>query len=497
MDDPDPAAPPVIPPVTVGAVHVYVVPAGTIPLVPFTGVVLNATPVHTVAVIAVIDGFGLTVTVTVNVLPAHAPDVGVTVYVAVCAVFVGLVSVPVIDDPDPATPPVIPPVTVGAVQVYVVPAGTTPSVPSTGVAVNALPLHTAAVIGLIEGLALTVTVTVNVLPTQAPDVGVTVYVAVCAVFVELVSVPEMDDPDPAAPPVIPPVTVGAVQVYVVPAGTTPFVPFAGVTLNAMPLHTVAVIAVTEGFGLTVTVTVNVLPAHAPDVGVTVYVAVCAVFVGFVKVPVMDVPDPATPPVIPPVTVGALQVYVVPAGTTPFVPSTGVAVNEMPLHTAAVIAVIEGFGLTVTVTVNVLPAQPPDVGVTVYVAVCALLVGLVSVPVMDDPDPATPPVIPPVTAGAVQVYVVPAGTTPFVPFAGVAVNAVALHTVAVIGVIEGCGLTVTVTVNVLPTHVPDVGVTVYVAVCAEFVGLASVPVIDDPDPATPPVIPPVTVGALQL
>ena len=79
--------------------------------------------------------------------------------------------------------------------------------------------------------------------------------------------------------------------------------------------------------------------------------------------------------------------------------------------------------------------------------------------MDDPDPATPPVIPPVTVGEVHVYVVPAGTTPFVPFAGVAVNATPLHTVAVIGVIEGCGLTVTVTVNVLPTHVPDVGVTV--------------------------------------
>lgn len=41
-----------------------------------------------------------------------------------------------------------------------------------------------------------------------------------------------------------------------------------------------------GLGLTVTVMVNVAPTHepvAPDVGVTVYVAVCGVFVGFVKV----------------------------------------------------------------------------------------------------------------------------------------------------------------------------------------------------------------------
>ena len=79
--------------------------------------------------------------------------------------------------------------------------------------------------------------------------------------------------------------------------------------------------------------------------------------------------------------------------------------------------------------------------------------------LDAPLPEAPPVIPPVTVGALQLYVVPEGTTPLVPFAGVTVNAVPLHTVAVIGFIEGCGLTVTVTVNVLPTHVPDVGVTV--------------------------------------
>jgi hypothetical protein len=48
--------------------------------------------------------------------------------------------------------------------------------------------------------------------------------------------------------------------------------------------------------------------------------------------------------------------------------TGVEVNVTPLHTALVRAVIEGFGLTVTVNVKVVPAQVPDVGVTVYVAV---------------------------------------------------------------------------------------------------------------------------------
>jgi hypothetical protein len=62
--------------------------------------------------------------------------------------------------------------------------------------------------------------------------------------------------------------------------------------------------VIAGAGLIVTVTVNVGPGHPAAVGVTVYVAVCAVFVGFVKVPVILAPDPAAPPVTPPVTTGA-------------------------------------------------------------------------------------------------------------------------------------------------------------------------------------------------
>ena len=46
-------------------------------------------------------------------------------------------------------------------------------------------------------------------------------------------------------------------------------PFEGATVNAVALHVVALCAVTYGFGLTVTVTVNVDPAHEPDNGVTV------------------------------------------------------------------------------------------------------------------------------------------------------------------------------------------------------------------------------------
>ena len=44
---------------------------------------------------------------------------------------------------------------------------------------------------------------------------------------------------------------------------------AGATVKAAALHAVAVCDVTNGFGLTVTVTVNVDPVHDPDTGVTV------------------------------------------------------------------------------------------------------------------------------------------------------------------------------------------------------------------------------------
>ena len=59
----------------------------------------------------------------------------------------------------------------------------------------------------------TLTVTVNPAEVQPPTTfGVTKYVAVCWVLVELDNVPVMDAAVvPIAPPVIPPVTVGALQ----------------------------------------------------------------------------------------------------------------------------------------------------------------------------------------------------------------------------------------------------------------------------------------------
>ncbi len=248
-----------------------------------------------------------------------------------------------------------------------------------------------------------------------------------------------------------------------PAGITPFVPSVGVTLKNTPLHVVVLIGVTAAFGLIVTVTVNVVfVPQLTVVGVTIYVAVCAALVGFTKLPViLAAPLPLAPPVILPVTLGALQLYNVPAGTIPFVPFTGVSVNNTPVQLTPVIALILAVGFTVTVNVK-FPFTPQltEVGVIVYVAVCVVFVGLVNVPVIiDAPLPVPPPVILPVTDGALQLYNVPAGTTPLIPLVGDDVNNTPLHVVDVIALIVAFGFTVTVKVNTAPVQLPEVGVTV--------------------------------------
>ncbi len=94
----------------------------------------------------------------------------------------------------------------------------------------------------------------------------------------------------------------------VPVGIVPFVTSVGVRVKVPPLQIVAVIGLMAGFGSTLTVTVKGSPSQPPEEGVTVYVAVCVVFVEFIRVPLIDVaPPPIVPPVILPVTVGADQV----------------------------------------------------------------------------------------------------------------------------------------------------------------------------------------------
>jgi len=148
----------------------------------------------------------------------------------------------------------------------------------------------------------------------------------------------------------------------------------------------------NGTGFTVTVIVNGAPTQAPvspDFGVTVYVTVCVALVGFVNVWLMDETPTACAldPVTPPVMAGAGQVYVVFTGMIVVGDaSVGVTVKDNPLHIAAVWGCTTGLGFTSTITVNVGPTQNgaiPDFGVTVYVAVCGVFVGLVRVWVTDD------------------------------------------------------------------------------------------------------------------
>lgn len=145
-------------------------------------------------------------------------------------------------------------------------------------------------------------------------------------------------------------------------------PFVGVTVKPTPLHVVAVLLAIRGFGLTVTITVNVEPTQlpaAPLVGVTVYVIVCAKLVKLVSVcPILDCADDcALCPVIF-VFVEIVQVYVVLAGTISLPLLFGVIVNASPLQIVAVLLAIAGFGLMVATTVNVGPLHNPLVGVTV-------------------------------------------------------------------------------------------------------------------------------------
>ena len=62
----------------------------------------------------------------------------------------------------------------------------------------------------------------------------------------------------------------------------------------------------------------------------------------------------------------------------------------------------GLGFTDTTTSKGKPAQPLDKGMILYVAVWTLVVGLVNVPdIVVSFVPIVPPVMPPVTTGAIQ------------------------------------------------------------------------------------------------
>jgi hypothetical protein len=174
-------APPVTVPVNVGALQLYKLPSGTIPLVWFVGVTTNGTPLHVTVLIAVTSGVGFNVTVNVKFAPTQpAAVLGVTVYVTVCVSFVRFSRLPniVVTLFVADAPPVTVPVNVGTLQLYKPFIGTIPFVPFVGVTTNGTPLHVTVVIAVTSGVGFNVTITVNAAPTQLPDLGITVYVTV-------------------------------------------------------------------------------------------------------------------------------------------------------------------------------------------------------------------------------------------------------------------------------------------------------------------------------
>jgi hypothetical protein len=229
-------------------------------------------------------------------------------------------------------------------------------------------------------------------------------------------------------------------------------------LTLAPLQIVAVFAlVIAGVGFTVTVTVCDEPGQVPpvEVGVTVYVTVCALVVELVivfKIVLVDCEVVLSPLVL--VLSPAIQVNV----------EATLAVNGIltvpPLQIAAELAlVIAGVGFTVTVTVCAVPAQlpPVDVGVTVYVTVCIEVVEFVTVfeSVAVDCEVVLSPLVFTLSP-AIHVNVE----------ATFAVNGILtvapLHMLAEFAlVIAGVGFTVTATVCAAPGQVPPVedGVTV--------------------------------------
>lgn len=133
------------------------------------------------------------------------------------------------------------------------------------------------------------------------------------------------------------------------------------------------VAVAEGIGRTVTVTVTGVPAQPPAVGVTVKTAVPFTLLVAFKVCAMTVPEPAEAPL----TFVCVTVH---AKVVPPVLLVNVIPVVPPEHKVWVVgvAVMEGAGFTVTVAVIAVPGQPPTLGVIVYTAVPALVVVAVRV-----------------------------------------------------------------------------------------------------------------------
>ena len=212
-----------------------------------------------------------------------------------------MVSVPVmaLTAVDCESPPVTLVDICGKDQVYSVPVGI---IPEEGVTLKVLAVQVVVVKLLICAAGFSVTVKVKV-EAQAPAAVLTVYTATVAEAVVLISVPVIllcglgwvappENPEP----------VGPNQVYCVLAGTVPFTPSVGVTVNSANPQATAVIGVIFACGFTVTVNTNgVAGPQSCGLGVIVYVAYCVELVAFTRTPLVMLT--AVVPLCPPVSEG--------------------------------------------------------------------------------------------------------------------------------------------------------------------------------------------------
>ena len=132
-----------------------------------------------------------------------------------------------------------------------------------------------AILFAIVGFGLTVTVIVKAEPAHDPvvEVGLTIYCTVPAELPGLVNVWFIVEPELALAPVIPPVIVPMVHAKLLATLAVNEI------FGLVPLQVLAVAEfVIAGLGLTFTVMVKAVPAHAPvvEVGVTKYSTVPAV-----------------------------------------------------------------------------------------------------------------------------------------------------------------------------------------------------------------------------
>jgi hypothetical protein len=235
-----------------------------------------------------------------------------------------------------------------------------------------------------------------------------------------------------------------VQLNVVPA-TVP-VKFTGAV--GVLLHTVWFGGwFTSGIGLTNTVAVIDGPGQPLAVGVIVNVTVNGELVRFVNVPLIS-PDPLAAIPVTVATLSLTQPYVVPATGLPLNTIVVIADPEQIVCEDGV-AVALGVGLTNTVAVTGVPAQPLAVGVMVKVTVTGAFVVFVNVPLIS-PDPLAAMPVTATVLSLTQLYTVPAT----LPVIAIVVIGVPEHLVCEAGLATALGVGLTVIVNDfgVPEHV---------------------------------------------